>query len=527
MPEFAVPTVFSVKEQLTAFFSKGETSANKFAATVNSAFKRSGKEASLFKEILGGVTLGNLAARGVADLGSFVKGIPEQLSAMAEKGEGLARTAKIIGVTTDELQKFNYAAKMSDVSTEGMQTAIQKMNNGLAQLKVHSGTIESGLKHINPQLMMQLRTAKDSQSAFMMVADAIAKTESPQKRAAIAMAVFGKAGQDMIPMLLKGKAGISELMAETSKYSGIMSKEAIEASEKYADAMKHMTGTMQSLKSSAITPLLTAITPYLDELVEWVNTNRQLIKTDIKNFVTGASQAIKIIIPLARDVLWVAKNFGPPVLAGVAAFRLLKGAMFAAAAAGKLFGVVNTVLFAFQAVAQGAATKQEALNMVMSANPIGLICTAISVAVGLFILLSSKMGGAGNAAMFLGQTLLKVLLTPVNLVVYAIQRLLLLISKIPGLGAKLAPALDAVKGFQSGMNTTLTGSSGMFDYAGTYMANLAADKKAERKAPNSGAVALQARMQANVRVDNSAAPGVTSRVTVAPAIQDDRLGANP
>jgi hypothetical protein len=528
MPEFAVPTVFTVKEQLTAFFSKGEVSANKFETSVNAAFKRTGKEASLFKQILGGVTLANLASKGVSELGGFIKGIPEQLSAMAEKGEALGKTAQIIGVNTDELQRFNYAAKMSDISVDGMQASLKKMNNGLAQLKFHQGAIETGLKRIDPQLMMQLRHTTDSKDAFLAVAAAMQRTESPQKRAAIAMAVFGKAGQDMIPMLLKGKEGVAELMAETDKYSGIMSKEAIESSAQYSDALKKTSGVIQSLKSAAITPLLTAITPYLDEMVEWVNTNRVMLKQDIKGFVTGLTQGIKVAVPILRDVLWVVKNIGPPVLAAATAFTVLKGSLMGAATAGPaLLGKLNNIGFALQAFKGGAATFGEALKLGFGISPIQLVCGAIAVAVGLFVLLSSKMGGAGNAAMFLGQTLLKALLTPVNLLMYGVQGLLTLISKIPGVGNALTPALDAVKNFQTGMNKTLTGSAGMFDYAGTYEANLSADKKAERKAPNAGAVALQARMQANVRVDNSAAPGVTSRVTVAPAIQDDRLGANP
>lgn len=493
MPDFAVTTVFGVKDNLTSFFAGAEKSAGRFESAVGAAFKNSSHEAGLFSKILGGVTLGNLAAKGAEKGLEFLKDIPEQLTAMAEKGENLARTSKIIGVSTDALQRFDYAAKMSDVSVEGMQGALQKMNKGLGELRVHQGPLESGLKRINPQLMMQLRTAKDSQSAFLMVADAMAKTESPQKRAAIATAVFGKAGQDMIPLLLKGKEGVAQLMAETDKYAGIMDDEAIASSEKFAEAMKHTNGVMQSLKNSAVTPLLEAITPYLDELVEWINQNKNLLKQDIKGFVTGFMQGVKVAVPILHDVLWVVKTFGPAVLASVVAFNALKYGMLAVAAASKIFALVNTIMFAFQAVTGGACTAQEALNLVMDANPIALVCTAIAVAVGLFALLSKNMGGVGNAAMFLGQTILKALLLPVNLVLEGVRGLIFVIGKLPGMNKVLGPALDAVTGFQDKMNKALTGSAGALDFKGTYEANLAPDKRRYQKdVPEAGQEAINA-----------------------------------
>jgi len=59
----------------------------------------------------------------------------------------------------------------------------------------------------------------------------------------------------------------------------------------------------------------------------------------------------------------------------------------------------------------------------------------------------------------IGQAFMSFLLAPINMVIDAIEGLLTLISKIPGMGSKLAPALDAIKGFQGGMNELLTGKA--------------------------------------------------------------------
>lgn len=528
MPDFAVATHFTVHEQLLPFFSKGASAANKFEGMVSGAFRRSGKEASLFSSILGGVTLGNLASRGIESGLRFLKDIPEQLSAMAEKGEALGRTAEIIGVNADALQRFNYAAKMTDTNVEGMQTALQKMNKGLGEMRVNSGTIVTGLKKLNPELLAQLRTAKDSPEAFLMVAEAMKKSSTAQERAAIATSVFGRAGQDMIPMLLKGKDGISALMAETDKYSGIMSEEAIKASGEFADAMKKTSGVMQSLKNAAITPLLVALTPYLDELVEWINANRVLIKQDIKGFVTGLTQGLKVIIPIIRDILWLVQNFGGPVLAAVVAFNTLKYSLLAVAAAGKIFALINVLMEAYALYAGGACTAQEALNLVMVANPIGLICAAIAILVGLMVLLASKVGGLGNAFTVVGQTMMKWFLIPINSAIDGVKMLIGMLAKIPGLGGlkDVAAGLDA---FQAKTNTMLTGSEthGFSSLADPY--KNARKKELDRQAPNQAAIERQDSTYSG-RLEIAGAPA-GSRLTQqsqGPAqIRTELLGVNP
>jgi len=59
----------------------------------------------------------------------------------------------------------------------------------------------------------------------------------------------------------------------------------------------------------------------------------------------------------------------------------------------------------------------------------------------------------------IGQAFMAGLLAPINLVIDAIVGLLSLMSKIPGMSSKLAPALGAIKGFQSNMNEFLTGNA--------------------------------------------------------------------
>jgi len=68
----------------------------------------------------------------------------------------------------------------------------------------------------------------------------------------------------------------------------------------------------------------------------------------------------------------------------------------------------------------------------------------------------------------------------------AIGGLMTLISKIPGVGDRLKPAMDAIDNFQSKMNRTLTGTEGALDFAG--VAQNAQAQAAQQWATRPGAV---------------------------------------
>jgi hypothetical protein len=90
-------------------------------------------------------------------------------------------------------------------------------------------------------------------------------------------------------------------------------------------------------------------------------------------------------------------------------------------------------------------------------TPINLIIDAITFLMPLGARIGVVLSESFTAA---GQTIMKVLLTPINLVIEGLKSVLTLVSKIPGKAGGFAKdALDSVAGFQDKMNTTLTGST--------------------------------------------------------------------
>jgi hypothetical protein len=439
-----------------------------------------------FGSIAGQVAIGNLvgmgiqrAMRGAIDL---VKSVPE----FAERAQQIGRTATIVGTSAESWQRLAYAAKMTDTSTEGLQGAMQKLNRNMADLSTGRGTLMDIVKFGPPGLGAMIRKTHDSGEALMLLADAFQRTKDPQVRARMAVAAFGKAGQEMIPMLARGRAGLQELMKAANN---VISDKAITSGEAFDDNMKRMRATMDGLKSSILGTLVQAAAPWVEKLANWAAANKDLIAakvtTWIENLGRGFQQALPFLEMVVKGAGWLIKNWPLLLLVYV-----------------------------------GWTAAQIALNVALDSNPIGAVIIALEAMIAAVIIvihywheITSALQSAWNwfnnlyDKSLLLRNALFFLASPIWVIVQAVRTL---IDLLEGRGLKsfqnfIPPWL---KGATDAMGLTKNGG-GQWN---------------ESLAPNAGASGTNINLINRINVDNSRAPGTTSGVRVAPPLSG-RQGA--
>lgn len=298
--EYAIKTILTANDaQLKAAFGDAGSAVAKLGKKLADEAEKSTSKWHKFKEGFGeafkfggAAKLGSMAAEKIMELGhSLAEAIPQ----FAERAEQIGRTSEKLGLSAEYYQRLSYAMKMTDIPAETMERSFKKLNVGFAQLQKGQGPIEAGLKRLDPALMANIRRSGSAAKAFEVTADAIKKTLDPAKRAAIAQAVFGKGGQDMIPILLRGADGIREVMNEADKYGSILTDKAVGAGEKFSDNLKKLKGTAQSLADTGLSILVEKLNPIADKMMVWIGANRELIATKIGAVINGIGKAIEFI----------------------------------------------------------------------------------------------------------------------------------------------------------------------------------------------------------------------------------------
>jgi hypothetical protein len=452
--DWAVKAVFSAKDMISNAVKNAGASMGRFEDQTRKSLEGAGKEADGFiakmksiGQIAAGVALGNLITKGV-NLGlNALTRLKDSLPEYTGRIDTLAKIAQKVGLSAESFQKLNWAAELSDVSTEKLSGAFNALNKNLG-----SGALVKYLAETDRALYDQVKAARSNEEVFYRMADAIGGEQDIARRAALGNAVFGKSWADLVPMIADGSEAVKEAAASIPD---LASSSAIARAQTWNDTWTEITRSIRGfadvLREAAVTHLL----PYVQVVKEWIAENRELVKQKIAEyvkrvvgFVREAVTFVRDLIPKIKTVMGIFERWGP-------AIAVMGGA------AAVFFGVVNAVNAVSNAVkiAKGAFAL---LNTVMSANPAALIMMAVIAAVYLlkagFELLMEKVGGLGPALEVVKNTIFKALLTPFNMVLDVVQGLMFALGKIPGLDwAK--EASEAIGGFQDKINQALTGST--------------------------------------------------------------------
>lgn len=302
------------------------------------------------------------------------------VSDFAERGDDIARNAAILGLTAEAYQELSYAAKMADVDQESFAAASKKLNNSLGQLKMGTGALYTDLKKTNPQLALQLKNAKNTDDAFMLIAGAISKETNVQKRATLAQAAFGKSGQELIPMM----EGLADARKKAHAAGAIMTNEEVANASRMDDSLKRIKIAGMGIVNSVLSKAAAKFAPLVEMASDWVSKNREMIGLKIDKAFDAIGRAADVVASLWRTGIIQA------VLIMIGAFKAFQAAMVIVTAA------------------------QWALNIAMDANPIGLIILAVVSLIGYLIILkqhwkewggimSLAMGPLGPMVLLIGQ----------------------------------------------------------------------------------------------------------------------------
>ena len=188
--------------------------------------------------------MGAAVARSAAIIGAALTAAAVAGVAFATKlGDALSKMSDRTGMTVENLSALQHAANLSDtdLSTLGkaMKSLAVNMNNANAGLATSVRMFtDLGLNFKELQSM-----SPDEQ--FDAVAKAIAKIEDPTERAGKAIALLGRAGQKLLPMLNKGAEGLEAMKKEAERLGLIVDAGQAKSAAKLADEFTRITAQLK------------------------------------------------------------------------------------------------------------------------------------------------------------------------------------------------------------------------------------------------------------------------------------------
>lgn len=243
-----------------------------------------------------------VAAAGVAAAAALSPLVKSSIDAADEMG----KMAQKSGVSVEALSRLNYAAKLSDVSLAGLGGGMRKLSqNMLAVAQGGAGPAATAFKALGISATNLDGSLRAPDQVLADVAEKFASMENGATKTALAVAIFGKSGADLIPMLNSGRDGLAAMANESDRLGLTLSQNTTRAAEGFNDNLTRLGGVFQGLVNHLTVAFLPSMSYIAQAMVDATKDG-----TALKAFAEGLVEVFKIVVTVGVAVGETIKGIG-------------------------------------------------------------------------------------------------------------------------------------------------------------------------------------------------------------------------
>ena len=287
------------------------------------------------------------AGKAFAPVSGAAAGVLGTLGGLAYKSvtaaDDLNTLAKQTGLSTDALQKMQYASDLVDVSVEDITGAVGKMK------KAMSGSPDA-FNNLGVSVTNADGSMRDAEDVFYDTLEALSKIENETERDQAAYEVFGKSADQLAGIVDDGGAALKAYGDEAENLGLIMSGETLDSLNEVNDEIDKGKAQLSGAATQLGATVAEVLLPLVEPLTEGIK--------KITEFIQGLSpETVGLVMKIMAVVAVIA-----PLLMGI----------------GSVISTIGTIMTIIPALVS-------AIGLILS--PVGLVVAAIAAAIAIGVAL--------------------------------------------------------------------------------------------------------------------------------------------
>lgn len=232
--------------------------------------------------------------------------------------------SKQYGVSTDEIQKMNYASDLLDVSTEDMLKSIQKVTKAM-------GSENSALSTLGVRTTNADGSMRDATDVWYDALEALSQVENETERDQLAMELFGKSASDLSGIVDDGGESLKAFGQEAEDAGLILDGDALDSANEFNDSMDRLKRTASgafleagAALAEALLPALEKLSGVVSEVVGWfasLDGSMQTVILTVLGLVAAISPLMGLLSAITSPMGLVITAIGALIAAGVALYE--------------------------------------------------------------------------------------------------------------------------------------------------------------------------------------------------------------
>lgn len=198
-----------------------------------------------------GFSTGTVAAMGVtaAAVGATTlayKKLFDLAIEQAAQADEILTDSLISGISTESLQKWNYAANLVDVSGDTITKSLSRLTRSMDDARNGNAELSAAFTTLGINVTDSTGQLRDNETVFYELVDALGAVENATERDALTLTILGKSAQEINPLIIQGGEALRALGEEAENTGYILDEHQIAKLGEVDDAYQRLQLTIEA-----------------------------------------------------------------------------------------------------------------------------------------------------------------------------------------------------------------------------------------------------------------------------------------
>lgn len=224
-----------------------------------------------------------------------------------KNADELNTLSKQTGLSTDSLQKMQYASELVDVSVEDITGALKKMKPKMTENNATFAKLGVSVKDANGEL----RSAED---VFYDSIEALSKIQNETERDQVAMELFGKSADQLAGVIDDGGAALKAYGDEAENLGLVLDEDTINSLNETSDTIDKLKGNLSATLGQLGATVAEALGPALEKFAGWIGMITEKLREMNPETMETILKIVGIVAAVAPVIIIIGK-----VISGIGA----------------------------------------------------------------------------------------------------------------------------------------------------------------------------------------------------------------
>jgi hypothetical protein len=239
-----------------------------------------------------------------------------------DSADGINKLSQKTGESAETLSALQYAFELGDVSGEEFSSSLTKLSRSMSEAAQGSGDAAKAFDLMKVSVKNADGSLRPVGDVLGDVAEKFAGYKDGAEKTALAQAIFGKSGADLIPVLNAGRDGLKSMADEAQRLGIVISSETARAAEEFNDTLTKIGKGADAAGQQMAVRILPSMQVVADELLR-INQEGSVAAETLELLGSVADFGIKALALTASAVVYLFKEVGRYIGGTVAAISAL------------------------------------------------------------------------------------------------------------------------------------------------------------------------------------------------------------